>query len=101
MGNLSIPMDSATVCSSGNYTGDNAAERAIPHGLGRIPLCVIVSAQNSTDPMTFVVGASAKQKAATANRTITTPTSTNFYVGPTGFVAESNNAATVYYWVAF
>lgn len=98
-------LSSPIAATSGTYTGDSSVNRAIAHGLGRIP------------KMVFIIGGAAGwyriitgqaliwyQRASlseSGNIAVTAPDATNFYVGNATNYANSANLATGdYYWIA-
>lgn len=86
--------------TTGSYTGNDTANRAIPHGLGRRPAVVII-----TQPlyMAFMCASLEPSLIVSAvSSAVTDPDATNFYVGNAANYANSANEGTrVYHWVAF
>ena len=92
--------------TSGTYTGDNTADRAIAHGLRRVPKIVFIYCDTSghvlfrrmaTASTIIIYWTSAAQgsEAVAANDT------TNYYVGDAASYANSANAdGERYRWVA-
>ena len=90
--------------SSGSYTGDNTANRAIPHGLSVTPKMVMINASGTGHYRSIIRPGRINYTCAADDDTfsVTTWTSTNFYVGNASSWSDSNNGSTVvYYWVAF
>ena len=94
---------SSTVTASGTYTGNDSANRAIPHGLSGPPKSVTIFDEYSRvywhiadyASIGYQSGATIAQKAVTAFD------SANFYVGNVADYTQTANAGTVvYYWVA-
>jgi alpha-D-ribose 1-methylphosphonate 5-triphosphate synthase subunit PhnI len=98
---------SLALSSTGSYTGDGTANRAIPHGLGRIPKLVVVWRQAHGDWLNILQqGDNGYILAVAAStqylHTVTAMTSTNFYVGNSvDYDRTANNNGFVYGWVAF
>jgi len=90
--------------TSGTYTGNSSANRAIPHGLGRIPKYVTIS-NTSIATIAYIFGndpAKVQYAPAGASFAVTAMTATNFYVGNATEYAQSVNLnAATYYWIAF
>jgi len=114
MGDISNPSTPQLIAASGTYTGNNTANRAIPHGLGRTPRMVKIYRPSSAVAwnwydILFPIGAfifSTKitaTSAFTADRlAVTIPDGTNFYVGNAGgYEASANMGTHVYFWVAW
>lgn len=92
---------------SGNYIGDNSANRAIPHSLGKTPQLVAIFEDYGVAAQSYFVhppfGAIYAHTPGPAHtvRTVTVADITNFYVGNAGSYSESANATGInYYWVA-
>ena len=89
--------------TSGNYTGNAAINRAIPHGLGTIPIGVFISSKDGSirynipgDVVEYV------SAGAGSYLPVTLWDSTNFYVGHSGSYSDSGNKnGEQYYWAAF
>ena len=89
--------------ASGNYAGDNTANKAIAHGLGAIPKAVFIVA--ASYQYQILIGYAFIRWLSTApaygGHAVTAPTSTNFYVGnATDYGQSANATGTTYYWVA-
>ena len=90
----------------GTFTGNSTVNRAIAHGLGAIPSCVLICASSGTVNWNRIIRGLAAIFYANAgtfgNHAVTTPDATNFYVGNGVSFAQSANLDTiVYYWCAF
>lgn len=98
------PATSFAKATSGSYTGDGAADRAIPHALGIIPKIVFI--YSDIYYFRIMVGyayilPNPLNASGASVRTITAPDITNFYVGNAGSYAESANLLNIpHYWVA-
>ncbi len=103
--------NAAATSSSGSYAGNNAADRAVAHGLGIAPRLVTIFAHIDADTwyeFTEIVGLNniyGKYLNATAiavfNYVVAASTTTNFYVGDAASYTNTANATgTTYYWVA-
>jgi len=91
---------------TGTYAGNDAVNRAIPHGLGRVPKLVIVASLDAASGVNMsgftYTDAALHNIAAGINYAVTAPTSTNFYVGNVANLPNSMNVSTVNYtWIAF
>lgn len=92
----------------GTYSGNGAANRAVPHGLGTVPKVVIIGVQNGwghNDWYRIFGGRAYIQHgdaAAFGDKAVTTPDTTNFYVGNAGDYEQSANInGAAYHWAAF
>jgi len=86
--------------NSGNYVGNDAANRAIDHGLGRIPSLVLI---HNTLKTQIIINGSASITSINdaATYAVTAVDSVSFYVGNAGnYPSSANGAATTYYWAA-
>jgi hypothetical protein len=91
------------------YTGDSTLGRAVPHNLGAVPELMIVKNRNNTENWVTYSAATGNANrmilnstAASSARAVwadTTPTSTNFYVGGSGVLGETN--FTTYTYIAY
>ncbi|MBA7536701.1 hypothetical protein ES705_28965 [subsurface metagenome] len=84
--------------TSGTFTGDNASNRAIPHGLGVTPKMVLI-AELSGVHLGFISGTKNVYVYGDADETVTVWNTTNFYV--TKGTVFFNSSGIVYNWVAF
>lgn len=90
---------------AGTYAGNSSANRAIPHGLGRAPVCVCLV--STTNAGITILESGGKINTIYENvsylATQTAWDSTNFYVGlaAPGYSATGNMTGQSYYWVAF
>ena len=91
----------ATLSTSGSYSGNATAGRAIAHGLGRVPKLVISSSSNesSSQDMYWIsgFGATVKGMAGITDSAVSAPDATNFYCCD----RFGNDNGVTYYWVAF
>lgn len=91
--------------TSGQYTGNSTADRAIPHGLGVAPKLVIISCTGLPGNIHWLnVGTYLNFLSATGDEgyTVAEWDATNFYVGDAGDYTKSGNWDTkTYNWVAF
>jgi len=102
-----MPLDNPTAAmeiNTGQYTGDSTANRAIAHGLSKVPSIVIIN--DYTGTRLYHIN---KERArinfvyvtASGNYAVTAPDSTNFYVGnATSYPDSGNMTAYVFDWVA-
>ena len=109
-----IDVPSGVAATSGSYTGNDTANRAIPHGLGATPKIVFLEMRNDTTTYAFRMHAGGAKIVCyylpqnTANYVsgdwfaVTEMDATNFYVGSNvGDKRDSGNALNyVYRWVA-
>lgn len=92
------------VSSSGNYTGNDGANRAIPHGLGRIPngLIIVEYVTPNVFKQSPPLNGNIFRWGSTTMYTVSILDATSFYVGhATSYVNSANGNAKVYMWVAF
>lgn len=88
------------VIASGTYTGNNTADRAIPHGLGRIPKFVFIWNIGQASFWHLLSNTSILMNHTVA-WAVTAPTSANFYVGNAGSYAQSaNENGQTFNWTA-
>lgn len=93
------------IVATGNYAGNNGDNRAIPHGLGVAPKCVIIW-ENTKPLMTchpnfgkvFNVNQAGNQYSGAVNAA----DATNFYVGNAApdYPSSANATGSQYFWVA-
>jgi len=91
------------VILSGNYVGNNTANRAIAHGLGVIPKMVKLVSPGASAEFTLLTNAEIhyNDSSSTLSHAVTAWDATNFYVGNATSYGQSANATGVsYYWVA-
>lgn len=96
---------SALVGTQGIYAGNDTVDRAIPHGLGRVPVIVMMTdfyavsfaRIHGADPITL-----ANSRVALHSKdTVTAMDDVNFYVGDASNYIESCNAiGSDYRWAA-
>lgn len=87
--------------SSGSYTGDGTQNRAIPHGLSKVPK--LVRLHNSSNATFYEVNSSTNiqevNQTQVSNSAVTAMDTTNFYVGTAvNFLGNVN--LQVHTWVA-
>jgi hypothetical protein len=98
-----IPQPQASINpSSGTYTGNDGVNRAIPHGLGRIPVLILITPTSAASSAGMILNGEAAIKSGSAVKlAVTAPTSTNFYVGNGGdYIGSQNANLVVYQWAA-
>jgi hypothetical protein len=88
------------------YSGDSTLGRAIPHNLAAVPELMIVKNRNNAEnwvtysaPTGNTTRMILNSPNASGTRAIwanTTPTSTNFYVGGSGVLGETNASGSIY-----
>ncbi|MCK5520315.1 MAG: hypothetical protein KAI81_04320 [Candidatus Marinimicrobia bacterium] len=99
--------DTSKLCviSTGTYTGDGSVNRAIAHGLGVVPKFVKITATGALSPIMEIIelGIIHFMDAVNYdNLSVTTPTTTNFYIGnATDYAHTANTNAATYGWVAY
>jgi hypothetical protein len=93
----------ATGYTTGNYTGNDSANRAIAHGLGSIPSIILIFKILGTCREAIITSGVAKICRFEGNRyDVSAPDATNFYVGEaTSYEYSMNCASTPYKWIAF
>lgn len=97
--------------NSGHYAGTGVANKAVAHGLGKIPLLIIIEEDTSNTDQFIITNTNGGSNPISAwehkqsstyhaqwGYGITPPDSTNFYVGDT--LAKANDGSKSYYWVA-
>lgn len=85
---------------SGSYTGNNTANRAIAHGMGKAPVLVLFRIGYAT--LRIGEPGYIDYAPAVSVLAVTTWDSTNFYVGNASYYDRSANATgSTYFWVAF
>ena len=87
----------------GTYVGNNTADRGIAHGLGHVPLYVVIgtaySYRHTMNPNGYLNYLS---YGSGVSYSVSSLDSTNFYVGhATNYSQSSNSTGATYYWVAF
>ena len=88
------------------YSGDSTLGRAVPHNLSAVPELMIVKGRNNSENWVVYNAASGATKynifnspSLTGTRAIwanTTPTASNFYVGGSGVLGETNYSTYTY-----
>lgn len=94
-------VDNPGKSTNGTYTGNGAANRAVAHGLGKIPRVVFLYASGSA--ALWFISDQLAQIVYTANAAyaVTAMTASDFYVGNVASMGGSaNDAGVVYYWEA-
>ena len=87
--------------TSGQYTGNDTANRAIAHGLGVAPKLVLIMGVTGSPWFRILNIQAYISYDHSAVHAVTAPNATNFYVGNATSYANSANAnAIVYDWVA-
>lgn len=90
--------------SSGTYSGNNTANRAIAHGLSKAPYLVIIyRSTGNYERISIIPGGYITYHSAAAidQLPVTAPDATNFYVGnASSYSASANNTTVDYKWVA-
>lgn len=112
MGFHSIPAEAGATIATGSYTGNNTANRAIPHGLGATPKVVFIIGMPDTNNFYLFIQhngedfirflrTSATSIQASGKIAVTAMDGINFYVGNASQWDNSANYNTyVYQWVA-
>ncbi len=101
--NAAIDVAAAALnATSGNYIGNSAANRAIPHGLGRVPKCIIIASNTAVEAFIIVRPGYINELSGGSALSVTAMDATNFYVGNSGNYTTSANltTTTTYYWFA-
>lgn len=101
----SAPHPGHAIITTGTYTGDGTQNRAIPHGLGRVPKLVIVITTNAGQMVMNYIDNTThghyESGSTTLNDTRAAWDSTNFYVGDPGGGHDNGSGGTYQYsWVA-
>ena len=91
--------------SSGQYVGNDTVNRAIPHGLTRVPQFVGMTSDGG-DYWLFQLHGIAKHyiisSTANTNYAVTASDTTNFYVGnAASYPGSGNGNGVTYYWTAW
>lgn len=90
---------SGTIYSNGGtYTGDGNNNRAIAHGLGVRPSCVVIQSFGTGYNYILSAASTVCQVALHSPVAVTDRDATYFYVGTD--VTSANNAGTTYTWTA-
>ena len=77
---LANPSPYAASINDGTFTGDGAADRAIPHGLTAVPKVVIVMTDDGGEANQGMVYSTHNITFGGAHQAVTAVNSTNFYV---------------------
>ena len=95
---------SAAKISNGSYNGNSATNRAVAHGLGVIPKIVLISKDDGSYIYRIFPGLSKMfylSNSSSGTISVTSPTSTNFYVGKcTDYNYSANESGYSYKWTA-
>ncbi len=96
------PHSGHTIMTTGSYAGDNTANRAIPHGLGRTPKHVSIESNQSDGIRHLSAGfINYADQTSALYFALTTWDATNFYVGNAGgYWGSANASGSTFYWVA-
>jgi hypothetical protein len=95
--------------TTGTYAGNSTANRAIPHGLYRDPLLVVIMSSYASDDigdskfhiMNTIARIFLSAGGVTTSLGVTVMDGTNFYVGSaTDYANTANNTGYSYVWVA-
>jgi hypothetical protein len=106
---LNNPPAAGAKSSSGSYTGDGAANKAIAHSLGYAPKFVYIYEDRGVELAYVAIINTGYNKMLKIDQTpavalsgaLTAPDATNFYVGVAGdLVGTMNFSGYTYYWVA-
>lgn len=95
-----------TVATSGSYSGNDTANRAIAHGLGATPkLVIIITPESAFYWYRLVAGSDYVYCAGITSggymHAVTAMNGTNFYVGnATSYLQSANGSGYNFYWVA-
>lgn len=103
MATLSVRTPNSSRVTRGTYTGNDAANRAIPHGLGSIPYLVVIQHNDAAymGVLHYTDGYIHSPDAA-GHYTVTAMDITNFYVGnATDYGKSMNGNTNSYTWTAF
>ena len=106
LGNSDIPSGLVARASAGEYTGNNNANRAVPHGLGATPKIVFIIDITWENCWFRILGGYNRihvfnDAPFIDSLAVTQPDNTNFYVGTAGDMGNSANFdEAVYDWVA-
>ncbi|MBA7662950.1 hypothetical protein ES703_70983 [subsurface metagenome] len=100
---INNPPATPTVSEYGTYVGNNAANRAVAHGLGSIPSLVVIWPENA-DFFFRIIRGNAKVVrigATSGSHGVSAQTDTNFYVGNAADYEQSANyTGRNYFYVA-
>lgn len=83
--------------TSGNYVGNDVANRPIMHSLGVMPQAIIIC---NIDGKIFMLIIPGTISYGNLIKSVQVWDATNFYVGP-GLIGQANQVGKTYYWVAF
>lgn len=104
MGYVNIPVDLSNYIKSnnGNYAGNNTINRAVPHGLGKIPADIEIAIIG--DGRVYQIKISGRLDFISSiddqQYTVTAADDTNFYVGnATHYGMSANSTGETFYWI--
>ena len=85
----------------GSYTGNNTANRAIPHGLPKTPRFLRITREAGNSNWFMVEAGNLFNHDSSYNRyAVSSPDSTYFYVGnSSSYPLSANGSGVVYHWV--
>jgi hypothetical protein len=91
--------------NTGTYVGDATTNKAIAHGLGRVPTIIFIWVAIAGTTWRWVHGLEAAlhflSDTSSQVFTVTIPDATYFYVGnPADYATSGNNSGSTYRWVA-
>lgn len=95
------------ILKTGYYAGNDEVNRAIAHGLGKVPSSVLLISVRTVAFVWILINSTtwrASPKATyggTGSLTVTEATTTNFYVGEAGGTCTANDSGADYVWIAF
>lgn len=90
-----------TIAKYGSYVGDGINNKAVAHGLGRIPAFVRIRTSGvgmDSNAEYLIAGLAQVNAIAAVAAAVTAADATNFYVGTDA--AHANANGTTYYWMA-
>lgn len=97
------PHSGHSIITSDSFVGDNTLNRAIPHGLGRVPKVIFILITSATgEIICSYAGANLKYIDYNVSNSfnVTAPDATNFYVGnATSYIQSGNGSTYTYNWI--
>lgn len=100
---ISNPSQSACEIASGSYTGNGAADRAIPHGMSTTPKIVLITTYEATAYFHRIHSGTNYIYCDKGHELLAVSAidSTNFHVGNAGdIIASANENTKSYIWIA-
>jgi hypothetical protein len=89
------------ISTTNTYAGNDSVNRAIPHGLNRIPNLVLINTGATAAGFSIVQGNGKIVSIGTGTNAVTAMDTANFYVGnATSYANSANATGTTYYWSA-